>query len=70
MLGNVEAMITRYAPRRSYGSFAMARNKKKAALRRAASASWVYAQRGLLPLVLIWLGALHLFGEGIDPNFP
>jgi hypothetical protein len=45
----------------------MARKKKKAALRRAA---WLYAQRGLLPLVLIWLGALYLFGEGIDPNFP
>jgi hypothetical protein len=67
MLGNIEAKITRYAPRRSDGAFAMARKKKKAALRRAA---WLYAQRGLLPLVLIWLGALHLFGEGIDPNFP
>jgi hypothetical protein len=44
----------------------MARKKKKTALRRAA---WLYA-RGLLPLVLIWLGALHLFGEEIDPSFP
>jgi hypothetical protein len=67
MLGNIEAKITRYAPGRSDGAFAMARKKKKAALRRGA---WLYAQRGLLPLVLIWLGALHLFGEEIDPNFP
>jgi hypothetical protein len=50
----------------SDGAFAMARKKKKTALRRAA---WLYA-RGLLPLVLIWLGALHLFGEEIDPSFP
>jgi hypothetical protein len=45
----------------------MARKEKKAALRRAA---WLYAQRGLLPLLLIWLGALHLLGEEIDPSFP
>jgi hypothetical protein len=48
----------------------MARRKKRAALRRLARGLTAYVQRGLLPLVLIWLGALHLFGRGIDPNFP
>jgi hypothetical protein len=27
-------------------------------------------RRILLPLLIIWLAALSLFGSGIDPNFP
>ena len=47
----------------------MAGGKKKADLRRPRGAI-AHLPKGLLPLLLIWLGALHLFCRGIDPRFP
>ena len=63
-LGNAEVTITSYAPSLVRGAPSMAGRKKKANLLRPRGAI------GLLPLILIWLGALHLCFRGIDTRFP
>jgi hypothetical protein len=69
-LGKIEANIVRYVAGSRDGTVPMARKTKKAALRQAAPGLSDRVRRWLLPFLMLWLAALHLFGRGIDPNFP